>query len=370
MKIFSEKIEEKEKHGFTDLAVLVSLIVIIAAGVMFYGAQTNADSFSGYLTVNYTGVLFGAPALVFYLGMKLSQSEKNKCLLCSGGRIYVKAWLLNILRGTLPCIIIWIITRRKMFLSSALINIFKVELFHFAALSLVLVYVLKKLKLNNVAIFAVALILSLAGSFLRLADIKNVPLAFLLSHFIGTDNPETAKSFVLINWFIFAASGALFGDILKRRKNKKLFMLSVFFVSSVFVIIYTLVRVPEGLGMFAELKFFFQMNLLDALCCICGALMLLSGCFFVFKILPGFIKSFAEKCGKHAAALYFAQSTLTMWFAKILLADILCVSLPGLVSALLVAVIFALSYFALGALSLLDRKTEKIIEKIIDRKDN
>ncbi len=139
--------------------------------------------------------------------------------------------------------------------------LFCIDILAFAGLAMICMGLFTKLKLSAEQIVLIALILSIAGSFLRFFDLGNDVCNLIAEYFIGTAGGFTA--FPLFNWILFPAMGYFLGTYYIRCMDKKRFLSfwplglalsSAYFVSSWYI--------PNGF--LSEVHYYYFMATVDA----------------------------------------------------------------------------------------------------------
>ena len=122
------------------------------------------------------------------------------------------------------------------FLDETMDALFTPDILHFAGLALIATGLFKKLKLQEIHIFAIGLALSAIGTAVGDFDTGNFVMNLILGNFIYTT--EDASVFCFFNWYIFVAAGLLFGKILQAAPDKNVLYKKLLFVSGFVTIAY------------------------------------------------------------------------------------------------------------------------------------
>ena len=184
--------------------------------------------------------------------------------------------------------------------------LFCVDILAFAGMAMIVMGVFKKLGLSTVQIVAIAYVLSVAGSFLRFSDFgSNVP-NLVAGYFIGSKGGFTA--FPLFNWFIFPATGLLFGEYYIRCTNKKK-LLRGWLVAYVISITYFVVSWFIPGGFLSDTHHYYFMTTIDAQFCLICIYGIIGMSYFVTGFLPENIKTFFSNSSKNLNIIYIVQ-----WF--------------------------------------------------------
>ena len=140
-----------------------------------------------------------------------------------GIRLLAQGYVLNFFVSFLPSLIGFGFNIEALAKSGELYGVFTTDILQYAGLTFLLIALLKKLKFRPWGIMALAIVFQLVITFLDGA-FDNSPLAvrYLLGLLIYTGSPLISM-YPLFVFFIYTASGILFGELLKRTENKRTF---------------------------------------------------------------------------------------------------------------------------------------------------
>ena len=184
--------------------------------------------------------------------------------------------------------------------------LFCVDILAFAGMAMIMIGLLKKLKLSGLQMVGVALVLSVAGSFLRFKDLGSKVANLIAGYFIGSAGGFTA--FPLFNWFIIPAAGVCFGEYYIRCNNKKKLLCAwpaalvvsiAYFVASWYM--------PEGF--LSETHHYYFMTTIDALFCLVCIYGVIGFWYVVSGRLPEKAVEFCKKQSGNVDVIYIVQ-----WF--------------------------------------------------------
>ena len=158
-----------------------------------------------------------AAIFIFSIGFGLSYTRKNSPaqLARRGLKLLRNAYLLNIARGVLPMLVIWLV-KRELDPETLYFNLFNVDVFHFAACLYFLAALLKKCSVNRHAFIPIG-ILMLCCTFLFdrfVGPVESPILQPVLALFIPCSD---LCYFPLFNYFIFGAIGFAAGRFFSER---------------------------------------------------------------------------------------------------------------------------------------------------------
>ena len=197
-----------------------------------------------------------APMFMFCMGATIHFSKENKAkrLLKRGLQMLLFGFLLNICRFLIPYLIGYAITGDvEQYLTPLPYHFFGDDVLQFAGLAMLALSLMIYLKLPKRAMFAIALALSVTGSFIRGVDFHNDVLNIAMGWFIGTENEAglVISDFPFLNWLLVPVCGYIFGWYLQRVKDKKRFYLSFSPVLLAASIVYCVIGETYDIGMFA-----------------------------------------------------------------------------------------------------------------------
>ena len=293
------------------------------------------------------GGILNAPLFMFCMGVGFTYSKRG-VRFKQGVKLFVAAWILNLIRLTIPKIIYFAsIGAPEESMAAIIKELFSLEIYHFAGLSIMVWALLKRVKVKDWMIVLFSVILSVIGSFVRFMDFGSFVPNEILGLFIGTKGKMINCCFPFFNLFIFVAFGYCFGQVLHRVKNVRKFYLYTGVCSTVIavpVLIHLLTRCPEFLGP-AEIDFY-QMTTVEAFVCIISGIALI--CIFetISWILPQRINKAISTVSMSLSPIYFVHWILLGWITVFILNTILGIySVSVAAYLLLAAVILALSIF-------------------------
>ena len=162
-----------------------------------------------------------APVFIFCMGISLCYSRKQSAgeLFRRGIRTAGIVVLLEFFRTVVPCFVEWLIFRDLE--SIGYINqVFCVDILQFATMAILAIALMKKLRLNSVAMLTVAVICSVIGQLLQGVTTGSVPGDYAAGFLWNT---HYAAYFPFLNWLIVPVIGYVFGQFWLRLQDKKTF---------------------------------------------------------------------------------------------------------------------------------------------------
>ena len=257
----SKRKEEKNSHNSIfskenvnmgrqpELDYYKAILIFIMVLVHFY--ENNARDIFSY-SIEFIGILSGAPGFMFLMGIGLKYSRHNDTsnYISRGIVLITKGQIVNFLRYALPNLIAWWTTGNKIFISRALI-VLQPDILTFAGFSFFFFALLKKNKLSDNSILTIGFIMNITG--FLLFHFITPPKSFLLKQLLGFFVLTYTESyFSFLSYFIFVAAGHWFGGIYQKVSNKDKFfnIILISFIPTVYFYYY--LRVYYNFPMFPE----------------------------------------------------------------------------------------------------------------------
>lgn len=219
-KLFSSQEVNTGRQVEIDMIKAFSVVVIMILCHVYEHNTEGFESTLSYIADGYLGGI-GAPVFMFAMGigMKYSRSRNLQKQYWRGVKLITFGQLLNIFRYAIPFHLNWSITGDEYYLRSQALN-FSSDIMQFAGLAFILVALTKQLKFSSFHTLLLAVVMSLIGYGLEGVQTGCYAFDQFLGMFWGT---ETESYFPLLNWFIFVATGQLFGKWYKRLTDKNRF---------------------------------------------------------------------------------------------------------------------------------------------------
>lgn len=163
---------------------------------------------------DYLGV---AHAFMFAMGVGVVYSRRNSPaeLARRGVRLYILGFILNFLRYGVYALADGLLSGE--FMEETVYALVVQDILHFAGLALIATGLFKQLRLKAAHIFLIGVILSALGGPLAFVFRGSTAANYFLGHFLVTTEEDSC--FTLFNWYVFVASGILFGAVLRRTEN-------------------------------------------------------------------------------------------------------------------------------------------------------
>jgi len=266
-----------------DLARGFTAILLIVCHVGLYIG--NSADVVLYTSADIIGSEFGAPVFMALMGISLVYSKHTSPidLFMRGVKLFFAGYALSVMRSLLP---LWLFGNIDEWTTVA--AFFVVDIFQFAGLSLMLLSLFKKLRLNVVLILFISIFMVAIGQlFMSFSKpiVENETAAYFLNLFF----PVTEWScFPFLTWFFFPAFGLNLGAMLSHCTDKdKLYgiMLPVGFAAVLYVYYQFYMLYPDYTAYYYGNNFYYMgiKNVLLTACFVCFSL---SFWHFAEKILP------------------------------------------------------------------------------------
>lgn len=284
--------------------------------------------------------LWVAHAFMFAMGFGMIFMKKNepKDLILRGVKIYLLGYALNFLRYGIYNLSEGIFTGE--FRSDILQAMFGMDILQFAGLALIVTGLLKKLKLREIHILAIAGILSAIGSFIPFTDTGNYALNWLLGHFIFT-KPD-ACGFPFFYWYIFVAAGLFFGSILRKTENPDRLYKRLLIVSCCIMVVYITLTCFFGVFFLCRDRQYYATSLPEAVGLLSIDLSLLSAFYFLLKRFPASKFRVFMDMSRCITPIYFIHWCI-IGFVDSIFCYLLEISLPWPVIYLIGVILIVLS---------------------------
>lgn len=310
-KFFSNELVNTGRQIELDIAKCLAIFFMIFLHCLMVtsGFNNNISLFMQRGIAQLLGGPFAAPVFMFTMGvgMVYSRNQDPVYLIRRGIKLMLLGVVVNVGEFFLPHFLAGkLLGKWDIFPIAGGLLLFCVDILAFAGMAMILVGVLKKLRLTGRQMVIVALVLSVIGWLFRFHDFgSNVP-NLIGGYFIGTSGGFTA--FPLFPWFIFPASGILFGEYYMRCNDKKkllcfwplgLVISVAYFVTSWFL--------PEGF--LSETHYYYFMTTIDAMFCLMCIYGVIGMCYTISLVLPDDVKRFFSKTSSNLNPIYVIQ-----WF--------------------------------------------------------
>ena len=266
-----------------------------------------------------------APMFMFCMGATVHFSKNHSAsdMAKRGLRLLFVGLLLNIFRFLVPFLVGYAVTSdAEHFLTPLPFFFFGNDVLQFAGLAMLCIALMIKLRLPKSAMLGISLSLSVAGSFLRGADLGNDVLNVIFGWFIGTENEAglIVSDFPLLNWLIVPVCGYLFGWLLQRVKDKKRFYLTFSPALLAAAVAYLFIGDHFEIGMFAEGEnAYYHMLTYDVAACLALTIGLLGLYYALSRVMPRFLNRFMTFTSSSITAFYCIHWVFVRLITNVLL---------------------------------------------------
>ena len=253
---------QKEIDLFKAFSIIMMIITHCIDDLFNYEGHLIAEIIDDQLAQ-----IIGAQGFMICMGLGIAYSKKAaaKEHLSRGFMLLIIGQLLNLLRYALPGVLIYAVTgdaesRAYVFLT------FSSDIMQFAGLFMICMALFTRLSMSSGTIFAVSVICNIVGT-LTYGRISTG--SYAADQFIGMFFfTETESYFPLVHWMIFPAFGLLFGEILRRVKDKRRFYLITIVPSAIVFVLYYIVELcvdQSVFTLFTEWRSFCYIRTVDAI---------------------------------------------------------------------------------------------------------
>lgn len=244
-----------------DIAKGLSAIFMI----LCHTYTTLSDYSSPFLVLVLDYILgspFAAPVFMFCMGVGICYSRKNhpRDLLYRGFTLLWISLIFGLSRDVIPVILVWLLSQNPAVLDH-LHLFYCVDILRFAGLFFIVFAFLKKMDVKPLTLAFIAIIFSTAGLLLQGQKTDNHAINIAL-RFLWRAGGDSF--FPLLNWFIFPASGYLFGLLWKHCKEKALFYRTITPICGAVTILYFLSMFKYGFFFFSR-EDYYGVGPIDAL---------------------------------------------------------------------------------------------------------
>ena len=278
----AQKTSRRYELDLLKALAIISMILchpVLRLGLHIPGYENDFFYFLGQdIFGNYLGV---AHAFMFAMGFGIVFSRKStpKDLMLRGVKLYLLGYVLNFLRYGMYNLTEAIFTGE--FRSDILQALFGMDILQFAGLALIFTGVLKKLKLREFHMLAIAGALSVIGSVIPEIDTGNYAGNWLIGHFVFTNSDACA--FVFFNWYIFVAVGILFGSILKKSADLDGLYKKVLTISFPIMVLYIVMTVVKGVLFLTKDGWYYAVSPLEAMGLLSIDFVMIGAFYFLLK---------------------------------------------------------------------------------------
>lgn len=281
----TQKTSRRYELELLKALAIISMILchpVIRLGIHNPGYEKEFLYFLGQnIFGDYLGV---AHAFMFAMGFGMIFMQKNAPgeLMRRGVKIYLLGYVLNFLRYGMYNLVEGVITGE--FRSDILQALFGMDILQFAGLALLFTGVLKKLKLREIHMLAIAGGLSVISAFIPNIDTGAYAANWFIGHFVST--PSDACGFPFFNWYIFVTAGMFFASILRRTDDPDRIYKRLLIVSCCVMVVYITLTFCFGMFFLCRDRNYYAASLPEVIGLLSIDLSLLSAFYFLLKRVP------------------------------------------------------------------------------------
>ncbi len=311
-----------------DYARGLAIFFMIAVHCLEIFASTNTIDENAYgLVVEFFGSFTSATVFMILLGVGIIYSRKSepKSLIKRGVLLIAAGYLLNIIRGYFPMLILWKQTGEDEWLSYMMIELLEIDILQFAGLTFIFFGLAKKLRFTPTTYVVGMIVFEVLNVVLHqygfydsnIMDYHNYDfyLAAFTGLFWGTSE---LSSFPFLSWIFYPIAGYLFGSYLisqnaqgkKRLFNRITVGSGIIFVTTLLLCWYF----DIDYGWETDASFYHHLILGNIVFGSC-AFLLIGTVFFMTRFIPEFIQKTLSRWSTNVTEIYFIQWILICWIA-------------------------------------------------------
>ena len=309
--LFSNEKVNSGRQVELDLAKCLAIFFMIFLHCLMVtsGFSNNVSLFMQRGISQLLGGPFAAPVFMFAMGVGYvySRNQDPGYLITRGIRIMLLGLVVNVGEFFLPHFLAGkLLGEWDIFPIAGGLLLFCIDILAFAGMAMILIGLLRKLNLTAKQMVIISLVLSAIGWVARFHDFGSNVANLIMGYFVGSAGGFTA--FPLFPWFIFPATGMLFGEYYIRCNDKKKLLrfwpLALVISVAYFVISWFL---PEGF--LSETHHYYFMTTIDAMFCLVCIYGVIGICNVVSSLLPDSAIKFFSKTSSNLNTIYVIQ-----WF--------------------------------------------------------
>ena len=323
-KIFSDNEINVGRQKELDLA---RAFIIFCLALIHVAIECSSDEAltSGipYLFDTVIGGPFSAPMYMFVMGIGMVYTTKNTPYkhFVRGLKIFILGYLLNVCRFVIPYSIGYAITGEyATYIEPLIYKALGNDILIFGGIAMMVMALFIKLKLSNVVMLIIATIMCAFGTLLNGVDIGSPMGNIFLGYLIGTEDAAgmVLSDFPLLNWMMFPVCGYVFGSVLKKVKDKKLFYLTFSVPAIIIAIMYFTYGIYFEKGMFGEgQNCYYHMIFSDVLASLLLTIGLIGVYYGLLKVIPKWIESIAVSISGNITSVYCIHWVLVSFVVNV-----------------------------------------------------
>jgi len=321
MKLFSKNETNTGRQFEFDLAKAICIfgMVFVHCFEEFPVAFSADGSLLYYALVIVLDAIFGAGTFMTCMGVGISYSKNNDptSLMKRGITIFILSFILNIARFTIPGLI-YLFGDDFDYALTYLVGVTVCcDIMQFAGLALFFFGFLKKIKVPDIGIGIIALVMSIAGSFIRFIpsdSILGTAFAGTVVGVVMSVEADVYACFPLLNWFIIVVFGYFYGQLLRKCENKDKLYAFATPIAGTIIAVYLAIAIPNELGMMSgNIIDYYQMTTPEMLIIMCGSVFACGLYYFVSKLFSDRAMNFITGLSRNINKTYCIHWVLIGW---------------------------------------------------------
>lgn len=312
MPIFSKNNVNNERQIFIDVVKTFSILFMVMVHIAMSGCDMHSIPIQNYIICVLLGGIYAAPVFMFCMGIGITYSRSGNdpsLLVRRGGKLYLQGVLLNTARSLVIGLFAALIFSNKEMISISITNFLMLDILFFAGISFMLIALLKKLKLNEVWIFLIALLMSGIGFILDGISVSNPILEYVVAHFVHVEHKFVLGCNPLLTWFLFPAGGMLFGKILRHCTDTSKLFRMVTPTATAIAAIYLGYSIGFGKSFYAKMTdetalMFKAMPIIDGIGTLFVIVSFIGICYYLTALMPERMKTWFSNTSNDITRIY------------------------------------------------------------------
>lgn len=320
-KIFTEEKSNLGRQNELDLAKGLAIIfmVIIHVNELYQSSALESGIYNR--VIEFIGSPTAAPIFMMLLGVGIVYSKKSndKVLLKRGLFLLIFAYALSVVRDFIPYMLVGKINNDVSAIKTGWDLIWAVDILQFAALAFIFFAFIKKFKVINMYVIIIWLAFATLNILLKGITFDNSFFNGFFRLIWGTDD---LAWFPFLSWISFPICGYLFGELLIRCSNKKLFYKNTLILTSVLSVVLWIYAYVNNVqfGAFGELyqiEYYHQEFMGNIILCVFSVFWI-SLCYFIYDYMPKIVKKSMVRYSKNTDMMYCVQWIIISYLMIIL----------------------------------------------------
>lgn len=314
--LFSDQIVNKGRQLELDVARGLAVLFMILIHFQQFFLPVDFMETGWALTVDFLGGVPAAPVFMVIMGIGFvyTRNGSPQVFFRRGMMLILSGYLLNLMRGFLPALILWQRTGYENYLFNGVKQLLYIDILQFAGLAMITFGCFRYWKLSNRSIAAVGVVLALLNFQVMGIKPENLLLEGLTGLFWGSGE---LSFFPYLSWIFYPIVGYLFGSLLSRCTDKRFFYTIMGLGSS--AVWFFSIFVLQGtygldIGLFSEYGYYHH-TLLGNIAFTGFVLGWVSLLFFLTPLIPAVAQKTIDRWSKNVTDIYYAQWVIIGWLA-------------------------------------------------------